>query len=91
MPRVDGIQATRQLRAGPPAPPVLVLTTFDDDEVLWGVLKAGAAGFVLKDAGAEDLTTAARTVRSPSGRMVGGASSCCRHADSRWTVTRPAR
>jgi DNA-binding NarL/FixJ family response regulator len=72
MPRVDGIQATRQLRAGPPAPPVLVLTTFDDDEVLWGVLKAGAAGFVLKDAGAEDLTTAARTsARLPDGWWAG--------------------
>jgi DNA-binding NarL/FixJ family response regulator len=62
MPCVNGIQATRRLRAGPTAPPVLVLTTFDEDEVLWGVLEAGAAGFVLKDAGAEELITAARTV-----------------------------
>ena len=62
MPRVDGIQATRRLREGQPAPPVLVLTTFDDDEVLWGALEAGACGFVLKDAGADDLIAAARTV-----------------------------
>ena len=41
---------------------MLVLTTFDDDDVLWGALDAGAAGFVLKDASAEDLIAAARAV-----------------------------
>jgi DNA-binding NarL/FixJ family response regulator len=41
---------------------VLVLTTFDDDDALWGALDAGAAGFVLKDASAEDLIAAARAV-----------------------------
>ena len=46
---VDGIEATRRLALHPPSPPVLVLTTFDDDELLSGALRAGAAGFVLKD------------------------------------------
>jgi DNA-binding NarL/FixJ family response regulator len=62
MRRVDGVTATQQLRAAADEPPVLVLTTFDDDDALWGALDAGAAGFVLKDAVAEDLIAAARAV-----------------------------
>jgi DNA-binding NarL/FixJ family response regulator len=62
MPGVDGIAATRRLREDPAAPPVLALTTFDDDEVLAGALRAGAAGFVLKGVPAEDLQRAVRTV-----------------------------
>jgi DNA-binding NarL/FixJ family response regulator len=58
---VDGIEATRRIR-DLDGPPVLILTTFDDDEVLWGAIEAGAAGFVLKEASAEDLIAAARTV-----------------------------
>jgi DNA-binding NarL/FixJ family response regulator len=61
---VDGIEATRQLRGDPEAPPVLVLTTFDDDELLSGALRAGAAGFLLKDSPAEELIRAVRTVAS---------------------------
>ena len=62
MRRVDGVTATEQLRSQPNAPPVLILTTFDDDDALWGALDAGAAGFVLKDSSAEDLLAAARAV-----------------------------
>jgi DNA-binding NarL/FixJ family response regulator len=62
MRRIDGVTATRLLNAEGSAPPVLVLTTFDDDDALWGALDAGAAGFVLKDASAEDLIAAARAV-----------------------------
>jgi DNA-binding NarL/FixJ family response regulator len=58
---VDGIEATRRIR-DLDGPPVLILTTFDDDEVLWGAIEAGAAGFVLKEASAEDLIAAARAV-----------------------------
>jgi DNA-binding NarL/FixJ family response regulator len=58
---VDGIEATRQVRELD-GPPVLVLTTFDDDDVLWGAIEAGAAGFVLKEAPAEDLIAATRAV-----------------------------
>jgi DNA-binding NarL/FixJ family response regulator len=55
MRRVNGIDATTALRARPGAPPVLVLTTFDDDELLAGALRAGASGFLLKDSPAEDV------------------------------------
>lgn len=62
MREVDGIEATRRLRAAPDAPPVLALTTFDDDELLSGVLRAGAAGFLLKDSPAEELIRGVRAV-----------------------------
>jgi len=61
MPR-DGVTATRQLRATMPDMPVLTLTTFDDDEALAGMLRAGAAGFVLKRVPAEGLQHAVRSV-----------------------------
>ena len=62
MRRVDGISAIRALNATADPPPVLVLTTFDDDDVLWDALDAGAAGFVLKDASADELIAASRAV-----------------------------
>jgi DNA-binding NarL/FixJ family response regulator len=62
MPLVDGVQATRELRRRDDSPPVLALTTFDDDEVLAGVLRAGASGFILKGVPAEDLQRAVRVV-----------------------------
>jgi DNA-binding NarL/FixJ family response regulator len=63
MPRVDGIEATRRLAAqGPGAPRVLVLTTFDLDEYVWEALRAGAGGFMLKDAPPRQLAEAVRTV-----------------------------
>ena len=62
MPRLDGIAATELLRAAPDPIPVLVLTTFGEDEVLWGAIESGAAGFVLKDSSAEDLIAAVRAV-----------------------------
>ncbi|HEY8583461.1 MAG TPA: response regulator transcription factor [Capillimicrobium sp.] len=62
MPVLDGVAATARLREADEALRVLVLTTFDEDEILWSVLEAGAAGFVLKDASAEQLTAAVRAV-----------------------------
>ncbi len=62
MPGVDGVTATQQLRASDQAPPVLVLTTFEDEEILAGALRAGAAGFLLKGVPVEDLQRAVRTV-----------------------------
>ena len=61
MPVLDGIAATAGLREATDTV-VLVLTTFGEDEVLWGALEAGAAGFVLKDSSAEDLIGAVRAV-----------------------------
>ena len=62
MPALDGIAATAQLRGREDPLQVLVLTTFGEDEVLWGAIEAGAAGFVLKDSTAEDLIAAVRAV-----------------------------
>jgi DNA-binding NarL/FixJ family response regulator len=64
MPGTDGLEATARLRDDPSAPPVLMLTTFDDDDVLWGAIEAGAAGFVLKDTEADELVRAVRAVAS---------------------------
>jgi DNA-binding NarL/FixJ family response regulator len=67
MPRVDGITATRRLRGAPHAtrsgpPEVIVLTTFDADENVLGALRAGASGFLLKDAPPEQIADAIRRV-----------------------------
>jgi DNA-binding NarL/FixJ family response regulator len=62
MPVLDGIDATRAITAAPDPPRVLVLTTFDLDDVVYEALRAGASGFLLKDAPEERLTTAIRVV-----------------------------
>lgn len=66
MPRMDGVEATRRLgdNTAVGSPQVVVLTTFDLDEYAWAALKAGAAGFLLKDSGPTDLLTAIRNVHS---------------------------
>jgi DNA-binding NarL/FixJ family response regulator len=64
MPRVDGVEATRLVRALPGAPKVLILTTFDLDEYVFSALKAGASGFLLKDTGAGNLVDGIRAVHS---------------------------
>ena len=58
MPGGDGIEATRRIVAAPPATRVLVLTTFDLDEYAFGALRAGASGFLLKDAEPDELGAA---------------------------------
>ena len=62
MPELDGIEATRLLAQGARSPRVLILTTFDLDEYVYEALRAGASGFLLKDAGAEELLHAVRVV-----------------------------
>lgn len=62
MPGMDGIDATRRITAEHPEVRVVVLTTFDLDEYAFGALRAGASGFLLKDARPADLTSAIRTV-----------------------------
>jgi DNA-binding NarL/FixJ family response regulator len=64
MPRMDGVEATARLTEAKiePPPRVLVLTTFDLDEYVFGALRAGAAGFLLKDASRERLVEAIRVV-----------------------------
>ena len=69
MPKLDGIEATRRILDGPePRPHVLVLTTFDLDEYVFGALRAGASGFLLKDAPEEQLAAAIR-VAAEGGSM----------------------
>jgi DNA-binding NarL/FixJ family response regulator len=58
MPRLDGIEATRRIAADSPAAQVVVLTSFSDRERILGALDAGAIGYVLKDAGPEELARA---------------------------------
>jgi DNA-binding NarL/FixJ family response regulator len=65
MPRMDGVEATRRIRAqGERAPKVVVLTTFDLDEYVFAAVKAGASGFLLKDAPPSDLLSGIRAVHS---------------------------
>ena len=64
MPRLDGIEATRQICAAGDRPRVLMLTTFDLDEYAYAALKAGASGFLLKDVPPEELLFAIRAVHS---------------------------
>ena len=60
MPELDGLEATRQLMADPEPPRIVVVTTFDLDEYVYGALRAGACGFLLKDAGPRLLVEAVR-------------------------------
>ncbi|KUG57145.1 LuxR family transcriptional regulator [Serinicoccus chungangensis] len=72
MPRMDGVEATRRLLRdpGPVEPPkVLVLTTFDLDDYVFAALRAGASGFLLKDAGPEELLAAIRAVHAGDAAM----------------------
>ncbi|WP_344140045.1 response regulator transcription factor [Luedemannella flava] len=62
MPGIDGIEATRRVVATGSAARVLVLTTFRDDEYVWGALRAGASGFLLKRSSPERLIDAVRTL-----------------------------
>ncbi|MFE1320159.1 response regulator [Kitasatospora phosalacinea] len=64
MPRCDGVEATRRIRAGHPGTEVVVLTTYADDDSLFSALQAGARGFLTKDAGAEEIARAVADVRS---------------------------
>jgi DNA-binding NarL/FixJ family response regulator len=64
MPRCDGVEATRRIRAEYPGTQVVVLTTFGDDESLFPALRAGARGYLTKDAGGDEILRAVRSVVS---------------------------
>jgi DNA-binding NarL/FixJ family response regulator len=74
MPNLDGIEATRRIRAQPRPPRVLVLTTFDLDEYVYAGLRAGASGFLLKDALAAELVSAIRAVVAGDAVVAPGAT-----------------
>lgn len=68
MPVMDGVEATRQLRRSLPQTKIIALTTFDDDELVFDVLREGALSYLLKDASAEEVAGAIRAARD--GRSV---------------------
>jgi len=62
MPKLNGIEATRQIKSFHPTVSILVLTAYDDEQYIFSVLSAGAAGYLLKDVGVSDLVEAIKTV-----------------------------
>jgi DNA-binding NarL/FixJ family response regulator len=62
MPRVDGVEATRRIKAEYPAVQIVVLTTYSDDESVFAALQAGARGYLTKDAGADEIAKAINAV-----------------------------
>jgi DNA-binding NarL/FixJ family response regulator len=95
MPQVDGIAATRLLRSQPDPPQVIVLTTFDADELVLRALHAGAAGFLLKDTPPAEIVRAIELVHAGEGMLspqvtrrlialvAGDSGAAERHADAR--------
>jgi DNA-binding NarL/FixJ family response regulator len=72
MPVLDGLQATRQIAAMDDHPRILILTTFDLDDYVYEALRAGASGFLLKDASAGELAEAVRVVAAGDGLLAPG-------------------
>jgi DNA-binding NarL/FixJ family response regulator len=72
MPVLDGLQATREITTLPDPPKVLVLTTFDLDDYVYEALRAGASGFLLKDASARELADAVRLVAAGDALLAPG-------------------
>jgi two-component system, NarL family, response regulator LiaR len=64
MPRMGGIEATRQIKALAPKTSVLILTAYDDDQYVFALLEAGAAGYLLKDVSGDELVRAVRAVHA---------------------------
>jgi DNA-binding NarL/FixJ family response regulator len=88
MPGMDGIEATRRIRALADPPKVIILTTFDLDEYVFSGLRAGASGFLLKDTLAADLVSAVRVVTSGESVV---APSVTRRLIAHFLNTTPAR
>jgi DNA-binding NarL/FixJ family response regulator len=72
MPGMDGIEATRIIAARPGGPKVVVLTTFDDEEYVYGALRAGASGFLVKNMALEDIFGAIRVVAAGDALLAPG-------------------
>lgn len=66
MPTMDGVEATRLIKAGRPEIKVIMLTTFDDDDFIVAAIRHGAAGYLLKDISTEELVASLRLVKSGS-------------------------
>jgi len=87
MPRLDGLAATQQILAADPHVKVVVLTTFDLDEYVFGALRAGACGFLLKSSPPEDLMRGIRAAASGAGLLDPGVT---RRVISRFAEMTPA-
>jgi DNA-binding NarL/FixJ family response regulator len=72
MPGLDGIEATRRITQRAGGTHVIVLTTFDDDDTVYGALRAGASGFLVKDMALDDILAAIRVVASGDGLIAPG-------------------
>lgn len=69
MPKLNGIELTRQIKEGFPDTQVVILTKFDDDENLFNAVRAGACGYVLKDAPIEEIKEAVREAQAGAGHL----------------------
>ncbi|GAA0272212.1 response regulator transcription factor [Actinomadura nitritigenes] len=69
MPRVDGVEATRRIKQAHPEVEVVVLTTYADDESIFAALRAGARGYLTKDAGADEIARAVAAVRGGAAQL----------------------
>ncbi|MFH8391031.1 MULTISPECIES: response regulator transcription factor [unclassified Streptomyces] len=90
MPGMNGIEATRRITAdttGPASPTrIVVLTTFDDDDYVYGALRAGASGFLVKDMGLDDILAAVRVVAAGDALIAPGVT---RRLIQDFTAARP--
>ena len=64
MPKMSGIEVTRQVKPESPSTAILILTAYDNDEYVFALLEAGAAGYLLKDVGGNEIVDAVRSVRA---------------------------
>ena len=87
MPNLNGVEATRRIKADWPEANVLILTTFDDDEYIFEGLRAGASGYLLKDVSGKELADAIRTVAN-GGTLI--APSVARKVISEFARLKPA-
>ena len=87
MPGMDGIEATRMITAWDEAPRVVILTTFDEDEYVYGALRAGASGFCVKDMALEHILAAIRIVAAGDALL---APSVTRRLIAQFASQRPA-
>ncbi|GAA4242747.1 response regulator transcription factor [Actinomadura meridiana] len=69
MPRMDGVEATRRIKQEHPDVEVVVLTTYADDESIFAALRAGARGYLTKDAGADEIARAVAAVRGGAAQL----------------------
>ncbi|MDL4775124.1 MULTISPECIES: response regulator [Thermomonosporaceae] len=69
MPRIDGVEATRLIKRAHPEVEVVVLTTYADDDSIFAALRAGARGYLTKDAGADEIAQAVRAVRGGASQL----------------------